>query len=194
MFKIYLASTNSHKAREMGEFLEGVAEVLIHPEYKAPHEDGDSFRENAIIKAKALSRLIPKELVLGEDSGLVVPFLGGAPGVKSHRFSTRGTDLSNIEKLLSALKPASGQERKAYFVSYGVLMRGGKILWEGEGRVEGEITHKPMGEEGFGYDPVFFYPPMKRTFAQLTREEKNRVSHRGRMLSMLKEFLLKNGG
>ncbi len=194
MFKIYLASSNPHKAVEIGEFLKEIAEVLIHPEYEPPLEEGESFRENAIIKAKALSELIPQELVLGEDSGLVVPFLGGAPGVKSHRFSALGTDLSNIEKLLSALKPASGKDRRAYFVSYGVLMRGGKILWEGEGRVEGEITLQSIGEGGFGYDPIFFYPPLGKTFAQLTKEEKNRVSHRGRMLSLLKEFLTKTGG
>ena len=79
-------------------------------------------------------------------------------------------------------------------MSYGVLMRGGKILWEGEGRVEGEITLQSIGEGGFGYDPIFFYPPLGKTFAQLTKEEKNRVSHRGRMLSLLKEFLTKTGG
>ncbi len=191
MFKIYLASSNRHKAEEMGEFLGSIAEVLVHPGYRPPQETGKDFRENALIKALSLSRLIPEELVLGEDSGLVVPYLGGAPGVNSHRFSSSGTDIDNIEKLLSAMKGAKAGERRAYFVSYGVLVKDGRVLWEGEGRVEGLIAEKPQGEGGFGYDPVFFYPPAGKTFAQLSRQEKNRVSHRGRMLSLLREFLLK---
>ncbi len=190
MFRIYLASSNRHKAEEIGEFLGPVARILIYPAYRPPLETGRDFRENALIKARSLSRLIPAELVLGEDSGLVVPYLGGAPGIKSHRFSPSGEDLDNIEKLLEALKGARGKERRAYFVSYGVLARAERVLWEGEGRVEGLIAEEPGGEGGFGYDPVFFYPPAGRTFAQLSRQEKNRVSHRGRMLSLLKEFLL----
>ncbi len=194
MFRIYLASTNPHKAEEMGEFLKGVGEILTHPAYSPPEEEGRDFRENALLKASSLSLVIPEELVLGEDSGLVVPFLGGAPGIKSHRFSSSGQDLDNIEKLLSLMRGARKEERKAYFVSYGVLMKGGKVLWEGEGRVEGFISERPAGEGGFGYDPVFFYPPFRKTFAQLSRQEKNLVSHRGRMLAQLKEFLLKIGG
>ncbi len=190
MFKIYLASSNPHKAVEMSRFLEGVASVEVPSHYQPVKEEGRNFRENALLKARSLSLRMPGKLVLGEDSGLVVPYLGGAPGIKSHRFSTGGTDLSNIEKLLEAMKDARGEERRAYFVSYGVLIRDGEVLWEGEGRVDGIITQEMRGEGGFGYDPVFFYPPLGRTFAELTPEEKNAVSHRGRMLEGLRRFLL----
>jgi len=189
MFEIYLASKNEHKAMEMEEYLKGLAKVLIHSEYVPPPETGNTFRENAIIKAKALSSLVPERLVLGEDSGLVVPFLGGVPGVSSHRFSTSGMDEDNIKLLLEKLKDAHDEDRRAYFVSYGVLMRGGEIIWEGEGRVYGCIDYHPHGEGGFGYDPVFYYPPFKKTFAQLSRTEKNSVSHRGAMLKQLRKFL-----
>lgn len=189
MFEIYLASKNKHKAVEMEEYLKGVAKIIIYPEYVPPPETGRTFRENAIIKAKALSSLIPEKLVLGEDSGLVVPFLGGAPGVSSHRFSSSGRDEDNIKLLIEKLKEAHDEDRKAYFVSYGVLMRRGKIIWEGEGRVYGCIDYYPHGDEGFGYDPIFYYPPFKKTFAQLSRTEKNSVSHRGAMLQQLRKFL-----
>ncbi len=191
MFDIYLASSNKHKALEIEEFLRGIARILIHEKYTSPPETGESFRENAIIKAKTLSHIIPEELVLGEDSGLVVPFLGGAPGVSSHRFSSSGDDEENIKLLIEKMRDAHDEDRKAYFVSYGVLMKGGKILWEGEGRVYGCIDYHQQGEQGFGYDPIFYYPPFKKTFAQLSREEKNRVSHRGAMLRQLRKFLEK---
>lgn len=190
MLEIFLASTNRHKAAEIEKFLEGVAKILIYDRYIPPEEKGKTFRENALIKALSLSTLLPGKLILGEDSGLVVPYLGGAPGVNSHRFSDTGSDIDNIKFLLEKMKSAHDEERRAYFVSYGVLVKDGKILWEGEGRVHGCIDYRIVGEGGFGYDPVFYYPPLKKTFAQLSRDEKNRVSHRGAMLRKLRSFLL----
>ncbi len=189
-FNIYLASKNRKKAEEMGKFLRGLVEFKIYEGYLSPPETGNSFRENAKIKAESLSALISDDYVLSEDSGLIVPHLGGTPGILSHRFSRSGTDEENIKLLLKKMREACGEQRKAYFVSYGILMKGEKIIWEGEERVYGYIAEKAIGEGGFGYDPVFFYPPLGKTFAQLSKEEKNSVSHRGKMLKKLRKFLL----
>lgn len=152
-------------------------------------ETGVTFMQNARSKSLYYSRSW-EELTLGEDSGLVVDFLKGAPGVHSARFSgPQGTDAENISKLLLLLEGVGPEDRTARFVSTMVVSLKGQVLTEIEEQVHGIIAGKPMGTQGFGYDPVFFFPPLQKTFAQLDPDQKNRVSHRGQALEKLKRYL-----
>ena len=148
--------------------------------------------ENAEGKTLFYSRIWPG-LTLGEDSGLEIEALSGAPGVRSARFSgDNATDEKNIEKVLSLLKGIPEEKRKARFVSCMVLSRKDKIIHRIKEYVSGSILTQKKGTGGFGYDPIFFYSPLNKTFAQLSPEEKNSVSHRGRALKKLKAFLQEN--
>jgi len=148
--------------------------------------------ENAEGKTLFYSRIWPG-LTLGEDSGLEVEELSGAPGVLSARFSGEdASDEKNIEKVLSLLRGVPEEKRKARFVSCMVLCRQDKIIHKIKEKVSGYILTQKQGEHGFGYDPIFFYPPLNKTFAQLSPEEKNSVSHRGKALKKLKAFLKDN--
>jgi XTP/dITP diphosphohydrolase len=167
-------------------------------------EDGATFAENA--RKKALGYAKETGLwTLADDSGLVVDALGGAPGVKSARFAGEKSkdrdrkliDRRNMGKVLELLKGVPAEKRTARFVCCLCLASPRKVLLETEGRLEGLITEKEIGENGFGYDPIFFVPHLKKTVAQLTREEKNAISHRGnaiRKLRPLLEGLLKDSG
>lgn len=131
-----------------------------------------------------------EELSLGEDSGLEVDFLHGAPGVLSARFADPGaTDERNIQKVLKLMDGVPEEERKARFVSCMVISRRGRIYAEIKGEVRGVIAFAKRGQSGFGYDPIFYYPPLDRTFAEMSPEEKNAISHRGQALKKLKSFL-----
>lgn len=148
--------------------------------------------ENAEGKTLFYSRIWPG-LTLGEDSGLEIEALSGAPGVRSARFSgDNATDEKNIEKVLNLLKGIPEEKRTARFVSCMVLSRKDKIIHRIKEYVSGSILTQKKGTGGFGYDPLFFYPPLNKTFAQLSPEEKNSVSHRGRALKKLKAFLQEN--
>ena len=150
-------------------------------------EDGDTFDENAYKKSSFTARVIGFP-ALADDSGLVVPALDGAPGVHSARWAGQNaTDEEKCRKLLRELDGAS--DRKAAFECViSIAVPGGPALTY-EGRCEGEIITAPRGENGFGYDPVFYYAPLKKTFAEIPREEKSRVSHRGRaLMEMRSEF------
>lgn len=148
-----------------------------------------TFMANARGKSLYYSRLW-KGFTLGEDSGLEIDHLGGAPGVISARFAgPEATDEDNIAKVLHLLRYASPDQRRARFVSCLVLAQQGEILTEITARVEGRITPHKRGEFGFGYDPIFFYPPLAKTFAELPTKEKNKISHRGRALVDLKKYL-----
>jgi len=152
-----------------------------------PVEDGRTFEDNAYKKAHFTARVLGFP-ALADDSGLTVAALGGAPGVFSARYAGEGAgDEANIRKLLKAMEGV--RDRKAAFecvVSIAVP-RGPALTYEG--RCEGEISTDPGGQNGFGYDPVFFYPPLGKTFAELSREEKNLVSHRGKAVAkLLAEF------
>ena len=183
MKEIVLATGNAGKLREFREML---------PEYKVlspkdlglsfdADETGSTFYENALIKARALFELCGRP-ALADDSGLCVDALGGAPGVFSARYSG-GTDADNINKLLTELKGESN--RKAYFESCIVYYDDGKIV-RADGRTYGQIIDAPLGDNGFGYDPVFLSDDLHKTFAQATDEEKNGVSHRARALVELR--------
>ena len=141
-------------------------------------------------KALHYSRLV-EGLVIADDSGLVVPSLGGAPGVHSARYA--GPDATNaqrINKLLGELNGKKSRERTAHFVCAIALARAGRVIAIVTARVDGEILESPRGDGGFGYDPVFYFPALKKTFAELSAQEKNQISHRGnafrKLLSALK--------
>ncbi len=193
MNTILVASTNPGKVREIRARLEGLPfafETLAeHPDSPVFPEEGRTFEENARGKSLFYSGFVD-DLVLAEDSGLEIDKLDGAPGVYSARFSGPGaTDDRNIDKVLELLAGVPEGERTARFVCCMVLSRSKQVLKEIRGTVEGLITMHRRGQGGFGYDPVFFYPPLGKTFGELSPAEKNAVSHRGRALEQLREFL-----
>lgn len=194
--KLLAATTNRGKAREIAAALEGLpVEVSsleeLSPLPPAPAETGRTFMENARLKGAFYSKLTPW-LTLAEDSGLEVDRLKGAPGVLSARFSGPGADdARNIAKVLKLLRGVSEQDRAARFVCCAVLCREGVVLAEMTGRAEGRIAIEPRGRGGFGYDPIFYFPPLGRTFAELSPAEKTEVSHRGRAMKQLRDHLLR---
>jgi len=156
---------------------------------KTVKEKGRTFRENAILKSVAYS-LENEHLTLAEDSGLEVSHLRGAPGVYSARFSAPGaTDQKNVRKVLRLMKGVPWSGRGARFVCHLVLARRGKVIKEVRGVVRGRIALAPKGDMGFGYDPIFYYAPLRRMFAELPSDLKNSVSHRGRALAKMRTYL-----
>jgi XTP/dITP diphosphohydrolase len=152
-------------------------------------ENASTFAENAAGKALHYSRM-SKGFVFADDSGLVVPALGDAPGVQSARYA--GVGASSAErntKLLRAMSSKHGIERQAHFVCAIALAEAGHARAIVTGRVDGEILEGPRGQQGFGYDPLFFFPSLLKTFAELSAEEKNRYSHRGAAFRKLLAFL-----
>lgn len=185
---IVLATRNRGKISEFKEILEnfdidikGLNEFFPIPPVE---EDGKTFEENAVKKACYTSRILGLPAI-ADDSGLSVEALGGLPGVFSARYSgEQATDIKNNIKLLDAMKGV--EDRRAAFkcIIAVAVPKGLSLIYEG--RCEGLITNELTGEKGFGYDPIFFYVPLKKTFAQMSVEEKNRVSHRGKAMSRLK--------
>jgi XTP/dITP diphosphohydrolase len=152
-----------------------------------PHleEDGDTFEENAYKKASFAARILGLP-ALADDSGLTVEALKGAPGVHSARYAgENATDEQRYLKLLSEMEGMSNRKAAFECVISIAVPTGPALTYEA--RCEGLITQVPAGSNGFGYDPVFYYPPYKKTFAELTRQEKNRISHRGKALAELKD-------
>ena len=149
-------------------------------------EDADSFIGNARKKALETAALLPGDAVLADDSGLCVDALGGAPGVYSARYATDGhDDAANRKKLVKALEGLPYEERGAHFACAMVLVSDGKVLAEAIGRAEGRIIDEERGSNGFGYDPLFFYEPFGKTFAELDPDTKNSVSHRHNALMLI---------
>jgi len=148
-------------------------------------EDGKDFDENAYKKSSFTARILGMP-ALADDSGLCVDALGGAPGVFSARFAgENATDAQKCARLLEMLKGEKNRSASFECVISLAVPTGAALTYEA--RCEGIILEAPVGANGFGYDPVFYYPPMKKTFAQMTQEEKSRVSHRGKALSEFKE-------
>ena len=194
--KLLLATANLGKVKEIKHFLSDLSvEIFSIKDISSAYiyiETGKTFMENAEGKTLFYSRIWPG-LTLGEDSGLEIEALSGDPGVRSARFSgDNATDEKNIEKVLKLLKGVPEEKRKARFVSCMVLSRKDKIIHRIKESVSGLILTQKKGTGGFGYDPLFFYPSLNKTFAQLSPEEKNSVSHRGRALEKLKAFLEEN--
>jgi len=193
MKKLLIGTANPNKAREIAQILDGIPlELHTLAEFEnVPEviEDGATFEANALKKARAYAEAF-QMTALADDSGLVVDYLNGAPGVHSARFAGPGaSDTMLIEKLLRLMQDAPAEKRTAHFHCTLALVTpegGQKII---EGTVEGTIALASSGKRGFGYDPVFYYPPLGKTFAELTAEEKNNVSHRARALAKLKKTL-----
>ncbi len=197
--KLFLASSNPGKLAEyralaMGDTAAGVgdtharAEIELLPGFDSLpsfQEDAPTFAENAAGKALHYSRL-GEGLVFADDSGLAVPGLGGAPGVHSARYAgPNGTDAAQIAKLLGELRGKVGAERAAYFVCAIALAERGRAIAIVTARVDGEVLESTHGSGGFGYDPVFYFPSLKKTFAELLSGEKNQISHRGKSFRKL---------
>ena len=190
--RLFLASSNPGK---LGEFRvlaadvpTAIAEIELMPGFHSLpsfEEGAPTFAENAAGKALHYSRL-GEGLVFADDSGLVVPALGGAPGVRSARYGgPNATDAERIDKLIGELGGKKDAERAAYFLCAIALAERGRAIAVVTARVDGEILESPRGTGGFGYDPVFYCPALKKTFAELPREEKNWHSHRGKAFRKL---------
>jgi XTP/dITP diphosphohydrolase len=209
--KILVATTNPGKIAELRAMLDFDVEwvgLADFPNINEVKEDGETFAENACKKAIGYAKQTGL-WTIADDSGLVVDALGGKPGVKSARFCESHRrdrkerrdflDKKNIEKLLNLLKGIPKDKRTARFVCCLCLASPPderraspeKILIETEGKLEGFVAEKEMGTNGFGYDPIFFVPKLNKTVAQLTREEKNTISHRGNAIRKLKPLLEK---
>jgi XTP/dITP diphosphohydrolase len=197
MLEVVLASYNKHKAKEIQDVLKKNIKVLTLDEigYKEKiEENGETLLENARIKAKKVREKVKDKIIIADDTGLEVDYLAKAPGVYSARFAGKNCSYSdNNKKLLKLLKGVKFSERKATFrtVIY-IIFPDGKETYV-EGRVSGFITKKEIGKNGFGYDPLFYYPPLKKTFAQLSLKEKNKISHRSKAIKkaqkVIKEYL-----
>jgi len=188
--ELILASNNPGKLREMRAILTEIGhEVLSQSEAGldfVAEEIGNTFLANARIKAQAVVEATGRAAI-ADDSGLVVEALDGAPGVDSAYYGGEAC-VTDRDRLMYLLRNMEREEnRKAYFVSTIVCMFPDRSSIEAEGRIEGEILREPRGEGGFGYDPIFFVPELGMSFAELTPEVKNRVSHRARALAQFKE-------
>ena len=183
--KIVFASGNKGKLREAAEIFEGfeILPISAFPNWKAPEETGWTFLQNAVIKAEAASKLSNDYAVLADDSGLLVSVLDGRPGIFSARFSVEGTDAANRAKLLRELSGKS--DRSAFFVCSAVMIFPDKTMIAAEGRCSGRIIESERGGNGFGYDPLFVPEGFDRTMAELSEEEKNLLSHRGKAFRRL---------
>lgn len=188
---LVLATRNRGKIEEIGDYLKSYSLRILCLDDFGPipsvEEDGQTFEENAYKKAAFVSRILGLP-ALADDSGLIVEALGGAPGVLSARYGGENlSDKERCERLLLKMKEVNNR-KAAFQCVLSLTVPSGQALTY-EATCEGLITEKPRGAGGFGYDPVFYYPPLGKTFAQITREEKSLVSHRGKALNELrKEF------
>ncbi|HIZ44129.1 MAG TPA: XTP/dITP diphosphatase [Firmicutes bacterium] len=191
--RIVFATTNEGKMKEVRMILADLGMEILSTKEAGIRaeivEDGKTFEENARIKAAAIQKLAGG-IVLADDSGLEVDYLDGAPGIYSARYMGEETsyDIKN-QAIIDKLKDAVGKERSARFVcAIAAALPDGRILTT-RGTIEGEIGYEIAGTGGFGYDPIFYLPERNKTTAQLTAEEKNEISHRGRALRAMKEKL-----
>jgi len=188
--KLYCATTNPGKLREFQLAFRDPIQVLTvpgHASIRAPEEPGETFEENAALKAVHYSRHCDGYLFT-DDSGLEVDALNGAPGVYSARFAgVDATDAANNDFLLQKLRGVAN--RTARFVCVIALAERGRLVRTFRGEVEGRLLDAPRGDNGFGYDPLFFYPPFGCTFGQAPLDRKMEVSHRAKALAQLRDFL-----
>jgi XTP/dITP diphosphohydrolase len=198
MQTVLIATSNAGKLRDFAGAARGHGiEIAGIPNFSllpTPVEDGQTFEENARKKAEEYSLAVPNEVVVADDSGLEVDALNGAPGVHSARYAadephladTNTDDEANNARVLRELKDVSPAKRTGRFVCVLAAARNGKTLKTVRGTAEGIILDAPRGSNGFGYDPLFYFPQIRKTFAELTAEEKARYSHRG---SAFRQFL-----
>lgn len=200
--KILVATTNPGKLKEFSELLDDVGEGIQwvclkdFPGVTEVVEDGSTFARNAQKKALGYAKATGL-LTLADDSGLVIDALDGRPGVLSARFAAKECpsadrkemDKANYQKVLKLLKDVPEPQRTARFMCHLCLADEKEILLEAAGTVEGVINHAPLGDNGFGYDPIFYVPSLGKTAAQLENREKNKISHRGNAIEKLKPML-----
>ena len=191
--RIIIATGNKDKVREINEILKGtdfdavsMKEIGIDPDIV---EDADSFEGNALIKARTVHELT-KEYVMADDSGLCIDALNGAPGIYSARFCGEdSTYEEKFKKIFEMLKDVPEEKRTAKFVCSIAVVRPDGSEFTVRGEVCGVLHEKPMGDGGFGYDPIFYVPEFGMTTAQMTKEQKNSISHRGKALRAMAERL-----
>ena len=187
MKELILASNNAHKVEEIKSILDDYKILTLKDigYYEDIIEDGTTFEENALIKARTIAKYSGKAAI-ADDSGLSIALLDGRPGVYSARYSEEQTDEKNIEKVLAEL---NGEKSEAKFVSVIALVRpdGSEVTFRGE--CHGEIIFEKRGSNGFGYDPIFYVPSLEKTFAELTPEQKNSISHRKESLEKFSKYL-----
>jgi len=192
--RIIFATKNNHKMKEIREILDGLGyEILSMTEAGVDIEvveDGTTFEENALIKSRTIRDFVKDAIVLSDDSGLEVDYLNGEPGIYSARWMGEDTsyDIKN-QKLLDLLEGVPEEERSARFVcALAAAFPDGtdKVV---RGTIEGIVGYQIAGENGFGYDPIFFVPEYKCTTAEMTPEQKNEISHRGKALRMIAKYL-----
>lgn len=192
MKKILIGTTNEGKVNDFKQLLENEQiQVLSLRDLDNAidvEETGTTFAENAILKAETLSRYY-NQIVIADDSGLEIEALNGKPGVYSARYAgEHKSDEDNINKVLSEMEGIPFHNRKAAFVCVLALAVPGQETKIFEGKCDGYITEKPKGNNGFGYDPIFYVPEKEKTMAELSLEEKNELSHRKRAIDKLKEY------
>ena len=195
--KLFLASSNIGKLWEYLELASGSGVTIeLLPrfgEFPSFEESAPTFAENSVGKALHYSRFAD-EAVLADDSGLVVPVLDGAPGVFSARYAGPGaSDADRVQKLLREMRGKEGAERRARFVCVTAVARAGRAIAVVSDLARGVITEEPRGDGGFGYDPIFLFEELGRTYAELTPAEKNAYSHRGKSFSKLLYMLSSDG-
>ena len=200
--RIVFATGNKDKMKEIRRILGDLdAEILSMKEagvFEDVVEDGTTFSENAAIKASAIYKLLEEKdpeaaketVVLADDSGLEVDFLGGEPGIYSARYLGKDTPYTEKNRIIiERLKDAKGEDRSARFVcAIAACLPGGKMLGT-LGKMEGRIGYEIAGENGFGYDPIFFLPEYGKTSAEISADEKNAISHRGKALREMEKLL-----
>jgi XTP/dITP diphosphohydrolase len=192
--RVVLASSNAGKLREYRDLArDSSLDIDLLPNFREIaqfEETALTFAENALGKALHYARFTD-ELLIAEDSGLVVPALGGAPGVYSARYAgPNGTDAECVRKLLRAMEGKIGNQRRARFVCVIAIARKGRAYAVVSDFLEGALTEEPRGTNGFGYDPVFLLPDLGRTSAEISSDEKNRRSHRGKAFRKIQDILI----
>ena len=184
---LLLATRNPNKTREFAQLLGRnfmVQDLTSKSDVPEIVESGTTFEENAALKAVTISKIFPHEIVVADDSGLEVEALGGVPGIFSARYAgENANDRRNVEKLLRELQDA--RDRSARFYCAIALAKNGQLMTTVAGEVAGTITKSPRGENGFGYDPIFVPNEFSETFAELTSETKNKISHRAQAAAAL---------
>lgn len=191
--KLLVATKNPGKVREILDILRGAPVELVtlddYPDVPEPHETGATFAQNARLKALyyAAATGLPS---VADDSGIEIAALDNAPGVHSARW--QGTDYAvKFARIYELLAERGARGSAARFVCHLALARDGHIDYEAEGVVEGAIAPEPRGTHGFGYDPIFFYPPFNRTLGEVEQTEKATISHRGKAFQALRTYLLR---
>lgn len=192
--KIIFATKNKNKMKEIREILADKDYDILSMEEAGISidvvEDGITFEENALIKARAIRDYVKDAIVLADDSGLEIDYLGGAPGIYSARFEGEDTPYSiKNQILLDKLSGVPDEERTARFVCAAAAAFPDGTDQVVRGTIEGRIGYQSEGENGFGYDPIFYVPEYGCTTAQMSAEQKNAISHRGKALRMIREYL-----